>query len=61
VLVASFDELKLPANYHWPTDVADNVAFDTVGQAATVVEGAVRRLARGARGASTRADVNGSE
>lgn len=45
VLVASFDELKLPANYHWPTDVPDNVDFDTVVQAATVVEGAVRLLA----------------
>ncbi len=46
VLVASFDELKLPANYHWPTDVPENVDFGTVGQAATVVEGAVRLLAR---------------
>ena len=44
-LVASFDELKLPANYHWPTDVPDNVDFATVAQAARVVEGAVRRLA----------------
>jgi hypothetical protein len=47
VLVASFDELKLPANYHWPTDVPDNVDFGTVAQAASVVEGAVRQLARG--------------
>jgi hypothetical protein len=45
VLVASFDHLKLPANYHWPTDVPDNVDFDTVAQAATVIEGAVRLLA----------------
>jgi Peptidase family M28 len=43
-LVASFNEFKLPANYHWPTDVADNVDFDTVAAAAIVVEGAVRLL-----------------
>ncbi len=44
-LVASFDELKLPSNYHWPTDVPDNVDFGTVAQAVRVVEGAIRRLA----------------
>jgi hypothetical protein len=44
-LVASFDEFKLPANYHWPTDVPDNVDFGTIAAAATVVEGAVRLLA----------------
>jgi Peptidase family M28 len=43
-LVASFNEFKLPANYHWPTDVPDNVDFDTVAAAAIVVEGAVRLL-----------------
>jgi acetylornithine deacetylase/succinyl-diaminopimelate desuccinylase-like protein len=44
-LVASFDELKLPSNYHWPTDVFANVDFNTVAQAVTVVEGALRLLA----------------
>jgi hypothetical protein len=44
VLVASFDDLKLPANYHWPTDVPDNVVFDTIARAAIVVEGAIRML-----------------
>lgn len=43
-LVASFDELKLPANYHWPTDVPGNVDYGTVARAATVVERAVRLL-----------------
>ena len=43
-LVASFNEFKLPANYHWPTDVPDNVDFGTVAAAATVVEGAIRLL-----------------
>jgi Zn-dependent M28 family amino/carboxypeptidase len=43
-LVASFDEFKLPANYHWPTDVPDNVDFGTIAEAATVIDGAVRLL-----------------
>ena len=43
-LVASFDEFKLPANYHWPTDVPDNVDFGTIAAAATVIDGAVRLL-----------------
>jgi acetylornithine deacetylase/succinyl-diaminopimelate desuccinylase-like protein len=45
VLIASFDELKLPANYHWPTDTAENVDYGTVAQAAEVIEGAIRLLA----------------
>jgi Peptidase family M28 len=49
-LVASFDELKLPSNYHWPTDVPDNVDFGTVAQAAIVVEQAIRLLAAPAAG-----------
>jgi acetylornithine deacetylase/succinyl-diaminopimelate desuccinylase-like protein len=44
-LIASFDELKLPANYHWPTDTAENVDYGTVAQAAEVIEGAIRLLA----------------
>jgi Zn-dependent M28 family amino/carboxypeptidase len=45
VLVAAFDDLKLPANYHWPTDVPDNVDFETIAQAVVVIERAVRMLA----------------
>jgi Zn-dependent M28 family amino/carboxypeptidase len=45
VLVASFDDMKLPANYHWRTDVPDNVDYETVAQAAIVIEAAIRRLA----------------
>ncbi|MDQ3740503.1 MAG: M28 family peptidase [Actinomycetota bacterium] len=44
--IASFDEYKLPTNYHQPTDVADNLHWDTVEAAANVTEAAVRRLAR---------------
>jgi Zn-dependent M28 family amino/carboxypeptidase len=44
-LIGSFDELKLPSNYHWPTDIPENVRFETVAQAVTVIEGALRMLA----------------
>jgi hypothetical protein len=44
--IASFDELKLPTNYHQPSDVADNLHWDTVEAAANVTEAAIRRLAR---------------
>jgi hypothetical protein len=45
-LIASFDEHKLPTNYHQPTDTADRVDYATVEAAAKVTEAAVRRLAR---------------
>lgn len=37
-------DLKQPANYHWPNDVAENVDFDTVLDAVRLSEAAVRRL-----------------
>jgi hypothetical protein len=45
-LLASFDEHKLPSNYHQPTDTADRVDYATVAAAARVTEATVRRLAR---------------
>jgi Zn-dependent M28 family amino/carboxypeptidase len=45
VLVGSFDELKLPSNYHWPTDTADRVDYRTVARAVQVIERAIRLLA----------------
>jgi hypothetical protein len=45
-LIASFDEHKLPSNYHQPTDTADRVDYDTVADALEVTEATVRRLAR---------------
>jgi hypothetical protein len=44
--IASFDDFKLPTNYHQPTDVADNLHWETVEAAANVTEATVRRLAR---------------
>ncbi len=45
-LIASFDEHKLPTNYHQPTDTADRVDYATVESAAKVTEATIRRLAR---------------
>lgn len=36
---------KSIANYHWPTDVPENVNFETVAQAVEVAEAVVRRMA----------------
>ena len=46
-LIASFDQDKLPINYHQQTDTADRLYYDTVAAAARVTEATVRRLARG--------------
>lgn len=37
-------DLKQPANYHWPNDLAENVNFDTLADAIKLSETAVRRL-----------------
>ena len=50
VALCSMDRYKRPANYHWPTDVPDNVDFSTVRDAVTVCEALVRRLAGDASG-----------
>jgi Peptidase family M28 len=38
------NELKQPAFYHWPNDVAANVEFDTVADGIRLSEAAIRRL-----------------
>jgi Peptidase family M28 len=43
-VLAGCTDLKQPANYHWPNDVADNVDFGTVADAVRLSEAAVRRL-----------------
>lgn len=45
-LIASVNEFKAPANYHWRTDHADNVDYGTVADAVEVCDGLIRRLAR---------------
>lgn len=49
VMIGSVNrDTKLPANYHWPTDTADNVIFETVVDAVRLCEAVTRRLAAGA-------------
>ena len=45
VMLGSTNRYKLPSNYHWPTDVADNVDFGCVGDAVRTCEETVRLLA----------------
>ncbi|MDX6601140.1 MAG: hypothetical protein QOF13_342 [Solirubrobacterales bacterium] len=37
-------QIKNPANYHWPNDLAENVEFDAVADGIRLIEAAVRRL-----------------
>ena len=37
------DETKFPANYHWPSDVPDNLDWESIEGAAKVCEAYVRR------------------
>lgn len=51
VMLGSMNKYKLPSNYHWPTDVADNVDFGTVADCVRLCDGVVRRLAERVGGA----------
>jgi hypothetical protein len=44
-LLVSLTKSKALANYHWPTDTAANVDYETVANAARVTEATIRRLA----------------
>jgi Peptidase family M28 len=43
-VLCSCTDLKQPANYHWPNDLAENVDFDTVADGVRLSEAAIRRL-----------------
>ncbi len=43
--LGSVTHLKVPSNYHWPTDTAENVDHDSVGNAVTLCTAIARRLA----------------
>jgi hypothetical protein len=53
VMLGSMNKYKLPSNYHWPTDVADNVNFGTVADCVRLCDGVVRRVAERFGGAGT--------
>ena len=38
------NDLKNPANYHWPNDLAENVEFGSVANGIRLIEAAIRRL-----------------
>ena len=42
VTFGSVDELKIPTNYHWPTDLPENVDHSTVSDCARLVERLIR-------------------
>ena len=43
-VLAGCTDLKQPANYPWPNDLATNVDFDAVADAVRLSEAAIRRL-----------------
>ncbi len=45
--LASVDETKLPANYHWPTDIPDGLRWQTIQDAIAVSDRFLRRHAAG--------------
>lgn len=46
-LLGGVDETKFPSNYHWPSDVPDNLDWSSIEGAVKVCEAYVRRAARG--------------
>ncbi len=44
-LMVSFDKDKVLSNYHQPSDVADNLDFNTVANCARVTDAVIRKLA----------------
>jgi len=47
VMLGSITAFKAPANYHWPTDTAENVDYGTVADATRVCRRAIELLAGG--------------
>ncbi|MGN6257253.1 MAG: M28 family peptidase [Solirubrobacterales bacterium] len=45
-VLCSCNDLKQASNYHWPTDTASNINFDTVERSVDLCQEAVRRLHR---------------
>jgi hypothetical protein len=43
-VLCSCNDLKQAANYHWPTDVAENINFKTLGRAIALCTKAIDRL-----------------
>ena len=46
VALCACTDLKQPAFYHWPNDLAENVDFETVSDAIRLADAAIRRLGK---------------
>jgi hypothetical protein len=57
-MIGSVDEFKTPTNYHWPTDVPENVDYGSVADAARLSLALLRRL--GGREAGPRGNATGA-
>jgi hypothetical protein len=44
VVIAGCNDLKQPANYHWPNDLAENVDFGSVADGIRLSEATIRRI-----------------
>ncbi len=49
VMIGSMNEFRVPSNYHWPTDTAENVDYACVAAATVACDATVRALADGRR------------
>jgi hypothetical protein len=45
--IAACTDLKTPANYHWPTDIPENLDWNTIDAAADVLESLIRGTGEG--------------
>jgi hypothetical protein len=45
-LLGGVDDTKFPSNYHWPSDVPENLTWESIERAAAVSEAYVRNAAR---------------
>jgi Zn-dependent M28 family amino/carboxypeptidase len=61
VAIGSVDDFKVPANYHWPTDTAENVHHPSVEDAIALCSKIVRDLARRAPSAHTDPDARNGD
>ena len=60
MLLGGIDELKLPAHYHKPTDLPENIDMDSLADAVRVLDALVRELAAQERASSERATATAS-
>jgi hypothetical protein len=62
VTFGSVDEFKIPTNYHWPTDIPENVDYGTVADAARLCRLVIERIgARASRPAGRSGAASGTQ